>query len=80
MNIGVGRAGLVHISELADARVERPTDVVHVGQRVVVRIIGVDLEQGKISLSLRTKSDRSGNSHSGSKRKQALDALGKLFK
>ncbi|OGQ90706.1 MAG: hypothetical protein A2289_17845 [Deltaproteobacteria bacterium RIFOXYA12_FULL_58_15] len=80
VNIGVGRAGLVHISELADARVERPTDVVHVGQRVVVRIIGVDLEQGKISLSLRTKSDRSGNSHSGSKRKQALDALGKLFK
>ena len=44
--------GLVHISELAEERVNEATDVVNDGDEVVVRVLGVN-DQGKISLSLK---------------------------
>jgi len=43
--------GLVHISELADHHVERAEDVVGVHDKVEVRIIDIDLERRRISLS-----------------------------
>jgi ribosomal protein S1 len=54
INIGVGRDGLVHISELADTRVDKVEDVVSVGQDVTVRVIDVDLSKNRISLTMRT--------------------------
>lgn len=45
--------GLVHISQLADRRVEHPSDVVSVGDAVTVLVQGVDLDRGRVSLSLR---------------------------
>jgi polyribonucleotide nucleotidyltransferase len=45
-----GKDGLVHISELADRRVNRTEDVVKVGERIWVKCIGVD-ERGKVKLS-----------------------------
>ena len=45
--------GLLHISELADRKVETPEEVVKVNQRVVVKVIKVDPEQRKIGLSLK---------------------------
>lgn len=45
--------GLLHISELADRKVETPEEVVKVGDRVEVRIIRVDTRDRKIGLSLR---------------------------
>src|SRR3712207_5435303 len=45
-----GKDGLVHISELADYRVERVEDVVNLGDEINVMVIDVD-RQGKISLS-----------------------------
>ena len=44
--------GLVHISELADRRVARTTDVVKVGDKVTVKVIGFD-NRGKIKLSMK---------------------------
>ncbi|PPR33748.1 MAG: Polyribonucleotide nucleotidyltransferase [Alphaproteobacteria bacterium MarineAlpha6_Bin5] len=44
--------GLVHISELADRRVGRTTDVVKVGDKVTVKVIGFD-NRGKIKLSMK---------------------------
>ena len=54
INIGVGRDGLVHISELADTRVDKVEDVVSVGQEVTVRVIDVDQSKNRISLTMRT--------------------------
>ena len=48
-----GVDGLIHISQLADHRVEKPGDVVAEGDRVDVKIIDVDMENKKISLSIR---------------------------
>ncbi|HEX4083504.1 MAG TPA: polyribonucleotide nucleotidyltransferase [Chthoniobacteraceae bacterium] len=45
-----GKEGLVHISELADFRVNRTEDVVHVGDMVWVKCIGID-DKGRVKLS-----------------------------
>lgn len=48
-----GIDGLIHISELADHHVKAVTDKVKPGDEVEVRVLGVDLEKRKISLSLK---------------------------
>jgi len=48
-----GLEGLLHISELADHKVENPQDVVKSGQEVEVKILRVDTDDRKIGLSLK---------------------------
>lgn len=48
-----GVDGLVHISQLADHRVNTPGDVVQVGQAIKAKVVGVNAEQRRISLSMR---------------------------
>jgi len=48
-----GVDGLIHISQLADRRVENVKDVVSVGDEVQVKIIGIDLNNKRISISIR---------------------------
>ena len=48
-----GIEGLVHISELAERHVDVPDHVVTVGQEVMVKVIDIDLERRRISLSLK---------------------------
>jgi small subunit ribosomal protein S1 len=45
--------GLLHISELADHKIEKPQDIVKLGDEVEVKILRVDIESRKIGLSLR---------------------------
>lgn len=45
--------GLLHISELADHKVENPEDIVKVGDDVEVKILRVDIDDRKIGLSLK---------------------------
>ena len=47
-----GLEGLLHISELADHKVDNPEEVVKVGQKVEVRIIKIDSDERKIGLTL----------------------------
>ncbi len=53
VDIGVKQDGLVHISELADRYVKDPLSVVAVGQVVQVRVLKVDLQRGRVQLSMR---------------------------
>jgi small subunit ribosomal protein S1 len=48
-----GIEGLVHISELAERHVEIPEQVVQVGQEILVKVIDIDLDRRRISLSLK---------------------------
>ena len=48
-----GVDGLIHISQIADKRVENVSDVLSVGQEVDVKIIEIDEEQKRISISIR---------------------------
>ncbi len=45
--------GLVHVSELSWKRIEHPSEVVSVGDKIKVRVLGVDSELERIALSLR---------------------------
>jgi len=53
VDIGVHQDGLVHVSQLADRFVKDPAEVVKVGQQVMVRVLEVDEQRKRISLSLR---------------------------
>ncbi len=47
-----GKEGLVHISELADFRVNRTEDICKLGDEIIVKCIGID-ERGRVKLSRR---------------------------
>lgn len=53
VDIGVKTDGLVHISELSDKFIKNPMDVVSVGDNVTVKIIKIDRERVKISLTMK---------------------------
>jgi uncharacterized protein len=53
VDIGVKQDGLVHISEMADHYVTDPLEVVQAGDVVQVTVINVDLERGRIGLSMK---------------------------
>jgi len=54
VDIGVHQDGLVHISELSDQFVRNPADVIKVNQKVTVRVLMIDPERKRISLSMRS--------------------------
>ncbi len=53
VDIGVHQDGLVHLSEITDRYVRRPSDVLEVGQRVTVWIKEVDLKRNRIALTMK---------------------------
>jgi protein Tex len=52
-DIGVHQDGLIHISQLSDKFVKDPMDIAKVNQKVSVRVMSVDLERKRISLSMK---------------------------
>jgi uncharacterized protein len=53
VDIGVKEDGLVHISQLSNRFIKHPKEVVKVGDIVKVRIVEVDMERGRIALSMK---------------------------
>jgi uncharacterized protein len=53
VDIGVHQDGLVHVSQMANRRVNNPSEVVHLHQHLKVRVLEVDLRRHRISLSLK---------------------------
>jgi uncharacterized protein len=53
VDIGVKQDGLVHISQMSDQFVKNPMSIVSVGDLVEVKIIDIDLNRGKVSLSMK---------------------------
>ena len=68
VDVGVHLDGLVHISQLVDRYIKHAGEVVKVGQQVEVRVLGVDQERRRISLSMRE--DRSKNEEKPEKRRR----------
>lgn len=69
-----GQEGMIHISELADHRVNKVTDVVNIGDTVTVKVIKID-EKGRVNLSLKAMSSRGDSAHddnSGDRRSHFL--------
>lgn len=55
VDVGLHNDGLVHKSQMADYFVQNPIDVVKVGQQVEVRVLDVDREKEKLSLSMKSE-------------------------
>lgn len=53
VDIGIHESGLVHISQIADRRINHPSEVLSINQHVKVRVIDVDTERRRISLTLK---------------------------
>ena len=53
VDIGVKHDGLVHISELSDKFVKKPSDIVSIGDIVKVKVIGIDNDRQKVKLSMK---------------------------
>ncbi|HEX7792609.1 MAG TPA: S1 RNA-binding domain-containing protein, partial [Afipia sp.] len=59
VNFMGGKDGLVHVSEMKNERVEKPTDVVTEGQEVKVKVLEID-PRGKVRLSMRVVDQETG--------------------
>jgi polyribonucleotide nucleotidyltransferase len=59
VNFMGGKDGLVHVSEMRNERVEKPTDVVSEGQAVKVKVLEID-PRGKVRLSMRVVDQETG--------------------
>ena len=53
VDIGVHKDGLVHISEMSNRRINNPSEVVSLHQHVMVKVIDIDKQRGRIQLSLK---------------------------
>ena len=53
MDIGVKQDGLVHISQMCDRFIKHPLEVVSLGQHVKVRVMEVDAQRKRISLTMK---------------------------
>jgi uncharacterized protein len=53
VDIGVHQDGLVHVSQMAERRIRHPSEVCAIGQRVEVRVLGVEPARRRISLSMK---------------------------
>ena len=53
VDIGVHQDGLIHVSQMANRRVNDPSEVVHLHQHLKVRVLEVDLRRKRISLTLK---------------------------
>ena len=52
-NVIPGIDGLIHISQIANQRIEKPEDVLKVGDKVKAKIIAIDFDKKRVSLSIR---------------------------
>lgn len=74
VDIGVHQDGLVHVSQLADKFVSDPHEVVRSGQVVRVRVVEVDENRKRISLTMRTTDENRGSGKPKKKQPPKQDA------
>ena len=60
VELGPNVEGLVHISEMANKHIDTPTQVVHAGDEVKVKVMDVNTERRRISLSIKAAADELG--------------------
>lgn len=52
VDMGIKVKGLVHVSQMADHFVKDPAEVVHIQQKVIVKVLDIDDERGRVALKL----------------------------
>jgi len=52
VDLGIKQNGLVHISNMSDSYVSNPSDILKVNQKIMAKVIDLDIKRGRIGLSL----------------------------
>ncbi|MBE3012948.1 RNA-binding transcriptional accessory protein [Microbispora sp. NEAU-D428] len=73
VDVGVHQDGLVHVSAMSNSFVKDPREVVKPGDIVRVKVLDVDLQRKRISLTLRLEDETSGNGRRGGPNGEARD-------
>ena len=74
VDIGVHQDGLIHISELTDRFIKDPSEVVHVGQRLKVEVLSVEVDRKRISLTARIGQARKAQENDRAIKKEKFNA------
>ena len=75
-----GVEGLVHISQISEDRINSASDVLKMGQEVKVKILAIDIEKEKLSLSIKEAVDRSVEYEQYNDTEEDFGGLSDLFK
>lgn len=75
-----GVEGLVHISEISEERILKPSDVLKVGDKVKVKVLEIDSKKGKISLSIKEAAAKPQEDYSQFNDSEEKDTIGDLFR
>lgn len=75
-----GVEGLVHISEISEDRINSASDILKVGQEVKVKILAIDTEKEKLSLSIKDAVDKSEEFEKYNDNEEDFGGLADLFK
>lgn len=78
VEVADGIQGLVHVSEISNKHVEKPSDVLKVGQDVKVKILNIDPSERRISLSIK-QADPDAKSESSRPRREADSSVNKYM-
>lgn len=74
-----GVEGLVHINEITDENIAKPSDVLEIGQKVKVKVLDINKENKRISLSIKDAVERSTEYMQYNDDEEGV-TLGELFK
>ena len=81
VDLGGGKEGLVHISKIAKEHIKNVTDYVNVGDKVPVKVIGID-DQGRINLTMKdlveNNSEENKDENSSEENTEALSSEEKI--
>lgn len=80
VEIGPGVEGLVHISEISEERISKPSDVLSMGQKIRVKIINIDEKEKRISLSIKESVEKPKEDIKKYVDKESGVTIGDLFK
>lgn len=70
-----GIDGLIHISQIADRRIEKPQDELSIGQKVMAKITAIDFDKKRVSLSIRALlQDNNDNAEEAAENEEAAEA------
>lgn len=75
-----GVEGLVHISEISEERILKPSDVLKVGDKVKIKVLEIDSKKGKISLSIKEAAAKPQEDYSQFNDSEEKDTIGDLFR
>ena len=73
VEVADGIQGLVHVSEISSKHVDKPSDVLKVGQEVKVKVLNIDPSDRRISLSIKAADPNASSSESPRPRRQRND-------